>query len=421
MMIAEPLIFVATPFGFPYYFVLYLIYNLAYTFCTSNLAPLTIEMTDDFKERTYLTGYKHLFGNAAGFLMAALVGFGFGTFGETNPFSYFVIASINAGAMAISLIAVYCSTWEHTPEEVAQEKIESIGEGIKKFFVDVISTFRNKSFRRVLYAQVSTKLAAACWSACLSFFIVYCLQIPKSYESVMEMPGKVIAIVCTAAWVALMAKKGFHKSWYLANIGCAACIIAYNVFAAGSITGASTVAVAMIAYPIIFAIWKFFYVGFQYLPDVLLNYIPDVDELITLRRREGIYSSAQQLTQQLASAVAVNAWAIVLAASGFIQTAGGSDTVAQPISVPISICVYMLIGCAGFFILAAVFARGIKIDKEQCDVLCNEIRRVKEGGKMADVDPEVKALCEELSGFKYEECFAHNNVGFQDGSVVPAE
>ena len=96
MMIAEPLIFVATPFGFPYYFVLYLIYNVAYTFCTANLSPLTIEMTDDFKERTYLTGYKHLFGNAAGFLMAALVGFGFGTFGETNPFSYFIIATINA-------------------------------------------------------------------------------------------------------------------------------------------------------------------------------------------------------------------------------------------------------------------------------------------------------------------------------------
>ena len=65
--------------------------------------------------------------------------------------------------------------------------------------------------------------------------------------------------------------------------------------------------------------------------------------------------------------------------------------------------------------------RGIKIDKEQCDILCDEIKRVKEGGKMADVQPEVKALCEELSGFKYEDCFAHNNVGFQDGSVTPAE
>ena len=68
----------------------------------------------------------------------------------------------------------------------------------------------------------------------------------------------------------------------------------------------------------------------------------------------------------------------------------------------------MIIGCAGFFLLAAVLARGIKIDKEQCDVLCDEIHRVKEGGKMADVKPEVKALCEELSGFKYEDCFAHN-------------
>lgn len=102
---------------------------------------------------------------------------------------------------------MYLSTWEHTPEEVAQEKIESVGEGIKKFFIDVVSTFRNKSFRKVLYAQVSTKLAAACWSACLSFFIVYCLQIPKSYESVMEMPGKVVAIVCTAIWVALWPRR----------------------------------------------------------------------------------------------------------------------------------------------------------------------------------------------------------------------
>ena len=93
----------------------------------------------------------------------------------------------------------------------------------------------------------------------------------------------------------------------------------------------------------------------------------------------------------------------------------------QPATVPLFICGYMLIGCAGFFLLAALLARGIKIDKEQCDVLCDEIRRVKEGGKMADVKPEVKALCEELSGIKYEECFAHNTIGYQDGSVVPAE
>ncbi|MFR2031371.1 MAG: hypothetical protein ACLS3M_08280 [Collinsella sp.] len=35
--------------------------------------------------------------------------------GETNPFSYFIIATINASVMAISLLCVYLSTWEHTP------------------------------------------------------------------------------------------------------------------------------------------------------------------------------------------------------------------------------------------------------------------------------------------------------------------
>jgi oligogalacturonide transporter len=265
------------------------------------------------------------------------------------------------------------------------------------------------------------KFAAACWSACLSFFIVYALGIAKSYESVMEMPGKVVAIVCTAIWVAWMAKKGFHGPWYVSTFGAAGCIVAFVLFAAGSITGVTDVTIAMIAYPIIFAIWKFFYVGFQYLPDIPMNYVPDIDELITLRRREGVYSSAQQFIQQIASALAVSLWGIVLSISGFITTTGNSDQVVQPLSVPISICAYMLVGCAGFFILAAILGRNLHIDKKQCDTLCAEVKRVREGGKMEDVEPDVKALCEQLSGFPYEKCFGHNNVGYQEKTVKPAE
>ena len=101
-----------------------------------------------------------------------------------------------------------------------------------------------------------------------------------------------------------------------------------------------------------------------------MNYIPDIDELITLRRREGVYSSAQQFVQQIASALAVSLWGVALSFSGFITTAGGSDTVVQPVTVPITICVYMLIGCAGFFILSCILGSRIHIDKKQCDILC---------------------------------------------------
>ena len=53
-------------------------------------------------------------------------------------------------------------------------------------------------------------------------------------------------------------------------------------------------------------------------------------------------------------------------------------------------------------------------------MLTTEIERVREGGRMEDVKPEVKALCEELSGFKYENCFGHNNVGYKEDTVKPA-
>lgn len=48
VMIVEPLLFTVTSFGLPYYFVLYLLYNVAYMFASANLGPLTIEMTNDY-------------------------------------------------------------------------------------------------------------------------------------------------------------------------------------------------------------------------------------------------------------------------------------------------------------------------------------------------------------------------------------
>ncbi|OZG58302.1 MFS transporter [Bifidobacterium tissieri] len=419
MMVAEPLIFLVTPFGFGYYLLCYIVYNIGYSFASTSLGPLTIEMTDNFEERSYLTGTKHLFGNVTGFLMAFLVAFGFGIFGENNPHSYFIIACINASIMVIALLGVYLSTWERTPEEVAQEKIANVGEAIKKLFIDIFSTFRNRSFRRILYVQMSAKFAANVWSACYSYFIVFTLGIPKSFASASETPGKVVAIVCIAVWIAWLAKKGFHQPWYAAVLGAATCMAVFIGLGVGQFTDMIPVAAVMVAYPIVFAVWKFFYAGFQYLPDVPLNYVPDIDELITLRRREGIYSSAQRLVNQLVQGLITTVFGFLLLASGFISTKDG-QTVEQPITVPITVSLTLLVGCCCMFVLSAFFARNLKIDKDTCDIVTGEVERVKAGGLMKDVDPKVKAVCEELSGLPYEQCFAHNTIGYQEEEIKPA-
>ena len=420
MMIAEPLIFLVTPFGFPYYFAMYIIYNFGYSFASSSMGPLTIEMTDNFEDRSYLTGSKHMFGNVTGFLMAALTAFGFGVFGETNAFSYEVIAAINATIMVVALIGVYLSTWEHSPEEVAEEALTGVWQAVKKLVIDVLSTFRNRAFRRILLVQMTAKLGMNFWSACYSYFIVYLLLIQKSYASGTEMVGKIVAIVCLVVWVGWMGKKGFHTPWYAATFGAAACIVAFVAVGYGSQAGILPLAAVMAAYPVIFAIWKFFYAGVQYLPDVPLNYVPDVDEMITLRRREGIYSSAQRLVGQLMQAIPATVFAFVLASSGFISTKGNSADVVQPVTVPLYVGLTLLIGVAGLLVLSAVFAHKLDIDKETCEILTKEVARVRGGGRMEDVDPEVKRVCEGLTGIPYEKCFAHNNIGYQEKSVVAA-
>ena len=43
-----------------------------------------------------------------------------------------------------------------------------------------------------------------------------------------------------------------------------------------------------------------------------------------------------------------------------------------------------------------------------------ELDRIHNGGKMSDVDPEVKKTLEELTGVPYEKCFGNNNIGYKD-------
>lgn len=178
-------------------------------------------------------------------------------------------------------------------------------------------------------------------------------------------------------------------------------------------------ATVMIAYPIIFCVWKFFYTGFQYLPDVMMNFVPDVDEMITLRRREGVYSAAQRLVQKLLQAIVTTVLGYILLSSGFISTAKG-QTVEQPISVPITISLTYTFGCVALFLVSAILGKFVDLDKKSCEIVSAEVQRIREGGLMKDVDPEVKKVCEKMTGYKYEQCFAHNTVGYQDGSVIAA-
>lgn len=43
-------------------------------------------------------------------------------------------------------------------------------------------------------------------------------------------------------------------------------------------------------------------------------------------------------------------------------------------------------------------------------VVLEEVARIKAGGKISDIKPEVRAVIENLVGYRYEECWGNNKV-----------
>lgn len=148
--ILSPLMWIVVPNGFGYYFVVYLIYNLMYTMVMIPYDALPAEMTEDFKERTYLSGLRSIFGKIANFLTAAVPGIFFAIFGESNPTAFFVMGCVFGVLMAGCMLFVYLTTWERPVDESTMERVESFGQAIKKLFVDIFSTLRIKTFRNLL-------------------------------------------------------------------------------------------------------------------------------------------------------------------------------------------------------------------------------------------------------------------------------
>ena len=124
-----------------------------------------------------------------------------------------------------------------------------------------------------------------------------------------------------------------------------------------------------------------------------------------MERREGIFTGCNGLLSKVASALEGFLLGVGLAAFGFEKGAGQQTDMAiqgvlfMTIVVPILLCVIVL-----------VISHGLKLTKENHKLLVDEVHRIREGGSMDDVTPETKAAVEALTGWKYEQCFGHNDL-----------
>ncbi len=399
-------------FGFWYYLGMYALFELVYTSIMVPYETLATEMTTDFAVRSKLTGSKAMFGKAANFLAAFIPAQLFLVYSKDSPTPFLLMGIIYAVIMCAAMTALYLSSWEREPHEVAQERAGSLLQALKKLGADMLSTFHLKIFRKHLGMYLLGFGAEWLFASIFTYFIVFVMGQDKSVVGYLNSFSSVMQLISTMLFIGICIKFGFARPYRIALLVVCGSVLAYTaLYYLG--WSKQTTAIALFAITAVFGLGTG---GVYYIPWTVYTFLADVDEVLTGRRREGIYAGAMTFAGKITRSVIVFAMGWLLGEFGF---ASGQAT--QPASAIDAIIGIFTLGVIGLGLGGIYYTTQMKLDRKNHAILLAEIARIKAGGRIADAPAEARAVAEELTGWAYEQCWGNNKLALKDsGQPVQA-
>lgn len=391
--------------SFWYYLFSYIILEIALALVMVPYETLAAEMTTDFSTRSKLAGSRMLFSQSAVFIASILPGRIMQVFGENSAISFFYTAAVFSVIFVIALITMYLNTWETEQEKVGilpERENLSLSEKIKRVLVELSSTFKIKTFRHHLAIYIFSFTSMDIFLAVFTYYIVFALHQTSVLSSNLLTIMSIFQVVAVIGTI-----------WLIVKLGPSACIKIASLLSIVSIV--SYVLVYSLApeniFPYLMAICVVMGLSrgaATFIPWNLYSFIPDVDEMVTRRRREGIFAGIMTFCRKTTVAVAIFIVGNVLQMGGFV--AGAKE---QSLSVINTVLGLMIVAVIGLQLLTLVYAFRFKLSKERHQIVLDEINRLKAGGSMEHADDHTRIAVEELTGWKYEQTWGNNDVGYQ--------
>jgi len=393
---------------FTFYLIANILYEMVFTMVIVPGPTLPAEMTQIASEKTKLVSAKQYCGTFASTIALLFPAAFFQLLGEGSVDAYFYTGLSYAIITAISLVAVYFLTFERAPEDIVYaEKMGSIHHVVVKMFNDIFASMKIRAFRihsgMMLLIGIYKNLAAGVFT----YYVIYALMLSKSATSVITSFATLVSFIALAVFIALCYKYGGPAAFKVVGVIVTLSLVGYFVLFQGKIgMEENMVIVWLTVLAIINNVGK---AGADYIPVFQLPFMADIDEAVTMERREGIFTGVNGLLSKVASAAEGFLLGVGLAYFGFEKGAGAQTASAidgilvMTIAVPIVLCVVIWL-----------ISRNLKLTKETHKLLVDEVHRIKDGGSMADVTPETKAAVEDLTGWKYEKCFGHNDLLYHE-------
>jgi oligogalacturonide transporter len=379
--------------GFWYYLITYVFFELVYAMEIIPYETLAAEMSPDYKTKAIFAGARILCGQianiAALWLPGKIVQY-LGGVGSADTFLYLgVIFSVFFVFVAL---AVYLFTWERPRDEIESIEARPPGSFLSKLtqlIDDLWATMRIRSFRLHLGMYLGGYISQDILNPVLGYFIAFALAgtlTTMSDISTCMAIAQLVSVILTI-WVVLRIHAA--PSYRIAIILFASGVLGLLTLYSFNVTDVHWYLVAV-------AIAGLGRGALNYIPWTIYNYMPDVDEIVTGRRREGAFAGVMTFVRKLMQSLAIFIVTQILNASGLIP-----KTLKQPQSVLDAVLIIMGVGTLAILAFGFIVSLRFRLNRDTHAVLMEEIERFKKRPGTQPT-PENRAIVEDLTGWKYE-------------------
>jgi len=380
--------------SFWYYLITYCFFELVYAMEIIPYETLAAEMSPDYKTKAKFAGARIICGQVANIAAMWLPGVIIAYLGGKESGDTFLYLGILFSVFFVFVaLAVYLFTWERPLDQIPaadQGPMKSPFTNLTQLFEDLAATLRIRAFRLHLGMYLGGYISQDVLNGVLSYIVAFVFL------------GAVAKTSTITTWMAVAQLFSvFAAIWLCLRIHAAPSYrIALGLFAA-AIVGIATLYVAGVNdlhwYLAVVVVAGLGRGALNYIPWSVYNYMPDVDEVVTGRRREGAFAGVMTFIRKFMQSIAIFVVTQILDFAGLVP-----NVKIQPIEVVNVAVSIMVVGTLGLMAFGFLVSLRFRLNKDTHAVLMDEIERFRSGA-ITPPSPANRAIVEDLSGWKYDE------------------
>jgi oligogalacturonide transporter len=387
---------------FWYYLITYVLFELVYAMEIIPYETLASEMATDYKTKAQMAGARILCGQLASAGAAFLPGLLISRLGPDDPNTYLYMGIVFAGLFMLVAGLLYAFSWERQRppelEEAEQRARPTLFASMTALYRNLFSTLRIRAFRLHLGMYLGGYISQDIYNAAFTYFVIFALGGSAVIVSGLVGVTSLVQLVSVLLAINFAIRLSPSAAYRFAALSFGVGVV---IFVAMYFAGYNAASVLFWLPVVVAGLGRG---ALYYVPWATYNYMADVDEIVTGRRREGAFAGVMTFVRKMSQAGAVILVGQVMEAAGFVS---GSD-IQSPQAITAIVAV-LGIGTLVVLFLGVLVSTRFKLNPANHAILLDEIERFRSGERTPS-DPEHQRIVEDLSGWKYDRLWGNNPV-----------